>query len=97
MDVFGGYGQDLEDNIGKIFEEKVDIRTVIKNMQKVSSIEHCEPLKNIQNSFRFQHSTKMQPPVCLLPLPCFPRATTGCLSLGESSDVYNNKNVTTEK
>ena len=34
MDVFGGYGQDLVDNIGKVFKKKEDIRSVIRNMQK---------------------------------------------------------------
>ena len=34
MDVFGGYGQDLVDNIGKVFEKKEDVRSVIKDMQK---------------------------------------------------------------
>ena len=40
MDVFGGHGQDLEDNIGKVFKDKKDVRTIIKNMQKsvISSI-----------------------------------------------------------
>ena len=34
MDVFGGYGCDLVDNIGKVFDSKDDIRSVVKNMQK---------------------------------------------------------------
>ncbi len=34
MDVFGGHGQDLEDNIGKVFEKREDIRSVIRDMQK---------------------------------------------------------------
>ena len=34
MDVFGGYGQDLVENIGKVLRKKEDIRSVIKNMQK---------------------------------------------------------------
>ena len=34
MDVFGGYGRELVNNIGKVFDSKDDIRTIIKNMQK---------------------------------------------------------------
>ena len=34
MDVFGGYGQDLVENIRKVFKDKDDIRSIIKNMQK---------------------------------------------------------------
>ena len=34
MDVFGGYGKDLIENIGKIFKCKEDVNSVIKNMQK---------------------------------------------------------------
>ena len=34
MDVFGGYEQDLADNIGKVFTKKEDVRSIIRNMQK---------------------------------------------------------------
>ena len=34
MDVFGGYGQDLNNNIGKLFRRKDDVKTIIMNMQK---------------------------------------------------------------
>ena len=34
MDVFGGYGQDLIDNIGKVINNKSTITAIIKNMQK---------------------------------------------------------------
>ena len=34
MDVFGGYSQNLIDNIGKVFKEKEDVRSIIKNMRK---------------------------------------------------------------
>ncbi len=34
MDVFGGYGQDLVDNIRKVFKKKEDVRSVIRDMQK---------------------------------------------------------------
>ena len=34
MDVFGGYGIDLETNIGKVIKEKETIVSIIKNMQK---------------------------------------------------------------
>ena len=34
MDVFGGYGQDLIDNIGKVFAKKQDVQSIIRNMQK---------------------------------------------------------------
>ena len=34
MDVFGGYGQDLADNISKVIKCKSNIRSIITNMQK---------------------------------------------------------------
>ena len=34
MDVFGGYGKDLKDNIGKVVESKKEIDVIINNMQK---------------------------------------------------------------
>ena len=34
MDVFGGYGQDLLDNIGKVISNKSTVATIVKNMQK---------------------------------------------------------------
>ena len=34
MDVFGGHGQDLMDNIGKVISDKKTIASVVKNMQK---------------------------------------------------------------
>ena len=34
MDVFGGYGPDLLDNIGKVFKRKEDVKSIITNMQK---------------------------------------------------------------
>ena len=34
MDVFGGYGNDLVENIGKIFKRKEEVGNIIKNMQK---------------------------------------------------------------
>ena len=34
MDVFGGYGPDLSDNISKVFKRKADVKAIITNMQK---------------------------------------------------------------
>ena len=34
MDVFGGYSKNLVENIGKVFTEREDIRSIIKNMRK---------------------------------------------------------------
>ena len=34
MDVFGGYGEDLANNIGKIIKEKETVSSIIKNMHK---------------------------------------------------------------
>jgi len=34
MDVFGGYGPDLSNNIGKVMKNKSDIQSVIRSMQK---------------------------------------------------------------
>ena len=34
MDVFGGYGQALVDNIAKVINNKSTVATIIKNMQK---------------------------------------------------------------
>ena len=34
IDVFGGYGKDLRDNIGKVIKKKETIDLIIKNMQK---------------------------------------------------------------
>ena len=34
IDVFGGYGQDLCDNIGKVFKRKSEINSIVSNMQK---------------------------------------------------------------
>ena len=34
MDVFGGYGPDLVENISKIFKRKEDVKSIITNMQK---------------------------------------------------------------
>ena len=34
MDVFGGFGNDLVENISKIFKRKEDVSKIIKNMQK---------------------------------------------------------------
>ena len=34
IDVFGGYGKDLRDNIGKVIKEKEIVDLIIKNMQK---------------------------------------------------------------
>ena len=42
MDVFGGYSQNLKENIRKIFEKKEDVNRIIRNMQKsiISSEAH---------------------------------------------------------
>ena len=34
MDVFGGYGKDLEDNIRKVISDSSTVRSIITNMQK---------------------------------------------------------------
>ena len=34
MDVFGGYGKDLSNNLSKIISEKSTVKTIIQNMQK---------------------------------------------------------------
>ena len=34
MDVFGGYGKDLKDNIRKVVDSKTEMDVIINNMQK---------------------------------------------------------------
>ena len=53
MDVFGGYGRDLSDNISKIFKKKNDIRSIIKNMQKsvISSSANLSRTFKIRSSY----------------------------------------------
>ena len=53
MDVFGGYSKNLVDNIGKVFTEKEDCRSIIKNMRKsiISSA------VNISRTFKIRSGT----------------------------------------
>ena len=53
MDVFGGYGQDLIENIGKVFAKKQDILTIIRNMQKsvISSSANLSRTFKIRSSY----------------------------------------------
>ena len=53
MDVFGGYGQDLIDNIGKVFAKKQDVLAIIRNMQKsvVSSSANLSRTFKIRSSY----------------------------------------------
>ena len=42
MDVFGGYGNDLKENIGKVISDKKIVESIVTNMQKsvISSLAH---------------------------------------------------------
>ena len=50
MDVFGGYGRDLGENIGKVIGDKKSVDSIVTNMQKsiISSSAHLSRMFKIQ-------------------------------------------------
>ena len=50
IDVFGGYGRDLVDNIGKVVQSKRDVEMIVSNMQK-SVISNCA---NLSRAFKLR-------------------------------------------
>ena len=50
IDVFGGYGRDLVDNIGKVVKSKRGVEVIVSNMQK-SVISSCA---NLSRAFKLR-------------------------------------------
>ena len=52
MDVLGGYSKHLEENITKIFNDRTEVRNIIRNMQKsvISSAAHLTRMFKIRTS-----------------------------------------------
>ena len=57
IDVFGGYGKDLRDNIGKVIKSKQEVETIIKNMQKsiIASCANTSRTFKLRSKGRYEH------------------------------------------